>query len=87
MLRLLLRRNLSKSCASNILLLIMNYLNYGSWAAIKAAKLAGPSAPGSKTIPDAAAPDCLSGLSFVFTGELSSLSRDEATDLAKRFGG
>lgn len=27
------------------------------------------------------------GLSFVFTGELSSFSRDEATDIAKRFGG
>lgn len=54
---------------------------------MKAAKLAGPSAPGSKSVPDAAAPDCLSGLSFVFTGELSSFSREEAIDLAKRFGG
>ncbi|KAJ7444073.1 hypothetical protein B0H11DRAFT_1681714, partial [Mycena galericulata] len=27
------------------------------------------------------------GLSFVFTGELSSFSRDEAVDIAKRFGG
>jgi replication factor C subunit 1 len=32
-------------------------------------------------------PDCLAGLAFVFTGELSSFSRDEAIDLAKRFGG
>ncbi|KAF9449482.1 DNA replication factor C, large subunit [Macrolepiota fuliginosa MF-IS2] len=57
-----------------------------NWAAIKAAKLAGPSAPGSKEVPDGA-PNCLLGLSFVFTGELSSLSREEAVDLAKRFGG
>lgn len=27
------------------------------------------------------------GLSFVFTGELSSFSREEAVDLGKRFGG
>lgn len=32
-------------------------------------------------------PNCLAGLSFVFTGELSAFSRDEAIDLAKRFGG
>ncbi|EED84404.1 predicted protein, partial [Postia placenta Mad-698-R] len=43
--------------------------------------------PGSKPIPQAAAPDCLTGLTFVFTGELSSLSRDEAIELAKRHGG
>jgi replication factor C subunit 1 len=56
---------------------------------MKAAKLAGnsgPSAPGSKPIPEGE-PNCLAGLSFVFTGELSSLARDEAIDLAKRFGG
>ena len=29
----------------------------------------------------------LSGLAFVFTGELESFSRDEATDLVKCFGG
>jgi len=57
-----------------------------SWAAAKAAKLAGPVAHGSKEVPDGA-PDALAGLSFVFTGELSSFSRDEAVDLAKRFGG
>lgn len=49
--------------------------------------MAGPVAPGSKPIPQAAAPDCLAGLTFVFTGELSSLSRDEAIELAKRHGG
>lgn len=58
-----------------------------SWAA-KAQKLAsGPSAPGSKEVPEPADPNCLAGLTFVFTGELSAFSRDEATDLAKRFGG
>src|ERR1700733_5594407 len=57
-----------------------------SWAAAKAAKLAGPVAHGSKEVPDGV-PDALAGLSFVFTGELSSFSREEAVDLAKRFGG
>ncbi|KAJ7446899.1 replication factor RFC1 C terminal domain-containing protein [Mycena galericulata] len=57
-----------------------------NWAASRAAKLAGPAAPGSKAVPDGA-PNCLAGLSFVFTGELSSFSRDEAVDIAKRFGG
>ncbi|KAG6892127.1 hypothetical protein C0993_004764, partial [Termitomyces sp. T159_Od127] len=56
------------------------------WAAAKAAKLAGPVAHGSKQVPDGA-PNALAGLSFVFTGELSSFSREEAVDLAKRFGG
>ncbi|KAG8218227.1 putative replication factor C subunit 1 [Butyriboletus roseoflavus] len=58
-----------------------------NWAASKAAKAAGPRAPGSKTVPEPKSPDCLLGLSFVFTGELSSFSRDEAIDLAKRYGG
>jgi replication factor C subunit 1 len=58
-----------------------------SWAAAKAAKLAGPVAPGSKAVPEPKDPMCLSGLAFVFTGELESFSRDEAIDLAKRFGG
>jgi len=62
-----------------------NFLNIYSWAAKKAARLAGPAAPGSKEVPDGA-PDALLGLSLVFTGELSSFSREEATDLAKRFG-
>ncbi|KAF8075799.1 replication factor RFC1 C terminal domain-containing protein [Lyophyllum atratum] len=56
------------------------------WAAAKAAKLATPVAHGTKEVPDGA-PDALAGLSFVFTGELSSFSREEAIDLAKRFGG
>ena len=48
--------------------------------------MAGPVAPGSKAIPQPKASDPLAGLSLVFTGELSSLSRDEATELAKRHG-
>ncbi|KAG8738955.1 hypothetical protein FRC12_016486, partial [Ceratobasidium sp. 428] len=55
-------------------------------AAAKAAKAAGPTAHGSKDVPDGH-PNALAGLTFVFTGELSSFSREEATDLAKRFGG
>ncbi|KAL6304141.1 replication factor RFC1 C terminal domain-containing protein [Sparassis latifolia] len=58
-----------------------------NWAAAKAAKLAGPIAPGSKSVPEPAVADPLGGLSFVFTGELSSFSREEAISLAKRFGG
>ncbi|KAI0640589.1 DNA replication factor C, large subunit [Trametes meyenii] len=54
---------------------------------MKAARAAGPSNPGSKEIPVPKDPNCLAGLSFVFTGELSSLSRDDAVELAKRYGG
>lgn len=63
-----------------------HFFSRDSWAAKKAAQLAGPVAHGSKEVPDGA-PDALAGLSFVFTGELSSFSREEATDLGKRFGG
>ncbi|KAG8742351.1 hypothetical protein FRC10_001632 [Ceratobasidium sp. 414] len=52
-------------------------------AAAKAAKAAGPKALGSKDVPDGH-PNALAGLTFVFTGELSSFSREEAQDLAKR---
>ncbi|KAJ9111852.1 hypothetical protein QFC20_002439 [Naganishia adeliensis] len=55
------------------------------YAAAAARKAAGPAAPGSKEIPDGE-PNCLAGLTIVFTGELESLSREEAQDLAKRFG-
>lgn len=40
---------------------------------------------GSKEIP-VGADDCLGGLTFVFTGELSSIDRDSAIALAKRNG-
>lgn len=66
---------------------LLNLTLSPSWAAAKAARQAGPHAPGSKSIPEPKTPDCLLGLTFVFTGELSSFSRDEAVDLAKRFGG
>ncbi|GAA5840576.1 hypothetical protein JCM9279_007370 [Rhodotorula babjevae] len=47
---------------------------------------AGPVAPGSKEIPDGD-PDCLAGLTIVFTGELASLSREDGQELVKRYGG
>lgn len=31
--------------------------------------------------------NCLAGLTFVFTGELESLSREAGSDLVKRYGG
>lgn len=56
-----------------------------NWAEAQKRKAMGPAAPGSKEIPPGK-PNCLTGLTLVFTGELSSLSREEATDLAKRYG-
>ncbi|GAA5961951.1 hypothetical protein JCM8115_001625 [Rhodotorula mucilaginosa] len=47
---------------------------------------AGPAAPGSKEIP-VGDEGCLAGLTFVFTGELESLSREAGQDLVKRYGG
>ncbi|GJJ07431.1 hypothetical protein Clacol_001633 [Clathrus columnatus] len=49
-------------------------------------EILGPPQHGSKVIPEGEA-NCLAGLTFVFTGELTSLGRDEAIDLAKRYGG
>ncbi|KAK8845500.1 hypothetical protein IAR55_006213 [Kwoniella newhampshirensis] len=57
-----------------------------NWRAAAAARSAGPRAPGSKEIPEGA-PDCLAGLTFVFTGELESLGREEAQELVKRYSG
>lgn len=42
--------------------------------------------PGSKEIPDGAE-YCLAGLSFVITGVLDSLEREEAEELIKKYGG
>jgi replication factor C subunit 1 len=42
-------------------------------------------AAGSKDVPNGE-PNCLAGLALVFTGELGSFSREEAVDIAKRFG-
>jgi BRCT domain type II-containing protein len=53
-----------------------------NYFAYKAKKESGPKAPGSKEIPEGAE-NCLLNLSFVFTGDLSSLSRDQASDLVK----
>ncbi|KAG0307441.1 hypothetical protein BGZ97_000403 [Linnemannia gamsii] len=47
---------------------------------------AGPSALGSKEIPKGE-DNCLAGLTFVFTGELSSITREDAADLVKRYSG
>ena len=55
------------------------------WKAAAERRAAGPAAPGSKPIPEGR-PNCLAGLTLVFTGELSSLGRDDAVDLAKRYG-
>jgi replication factor C subunit 1 len=41
---------------------------------------------GSKEVPEGT-PNCFGGLTFVFTGELESLGRDECTSIAKRYGG
>ncbi|KAJ1559375.1 hypothetical protein HK096_000761, partial [Nowakowskiella sp. JEL0078] len=45
-----------------------------------------PKAYGSKEIPDGAE-NCLIGMTFVFTGELNSISRPDAEQLVKRHGG
>ncbi|KAK3149694.1 hypothetical protein QOZ80_3AG0221030 [Eleusine coracana subsp. coracana] len=45
-----------------------------------------PPHKGEKEVPEGAA-DCLSGLTFVISGTLDSLEREEATDLIKRYGG
>ncbi|CAK0781580.1 hypothetical protein CVIRNUC_005412 [Coccomyxa viridis] len=42
--------------------------------------------PGSKDVPRAH-PDCLTGKTFVITGNLESLGRDEATELVKKHSG
>ncbi|KAF9421647.1 hypothetical protein BGZ94_008791 [Podila epigama] len=47
---------------------------------------AGPSALGSKEIP-IGKENCLAGWAFVFTGELSSITREDAADLVRRYNG
>ncbi|KAJ3262664.1 hypothetical protein HK103_000193 [Boothiomyces macroporosus] len=37
--------------------------------------------------PPIGSPNCLAGLTFVFTGDLASLSREDSTDIIKRYGG
>lgn len=45
-----------------------------------------PVSAGSKPIPEGA-DNCLAGLTFVFTGVLDTLGREEAQNLVKRYGG
>lgn len=45
-----------------------------------------PPAAGSKEIPEGA-PNCLAGFTFVFTGLLETISREEGQELVKRYGG
>ncbi|GLT75813.1 hypothetical protein SLA2020_475100 [Shorea laevis] len=45
-----------------------------------------PPHKGEKEVPEGA-PDCLAGLTFVISGTLDSLEREEAEDLIKRYGG
>ncbi|KAG8501808.1 hypothetical protein CXB51_004680 [Gossypium anomalum] len=45
-----------------------------------------PPHKGEKEVPEGA-PDCLTGLTFVISGTLDSLEREEAEDLIKRYGG
>lgn len=47
---------------------------------------AAPAAQGSKELPTGEE-NCLAGLTFVFTGILDSISRDEGQQLVKRYGG
>ncbi|CAF1657040.1 unnamed protein product [Rotaria magnacalcarata] len=46
----------------------------------------GPDAPGSKTIPDGEK-NCLKNLTFVISGILESLERDECKNLIEKYGG
>ncbi|KAI5200573.1 DNA replication factor C, large subunit [Aureobasidium subglaciale] len=55
------------------------------WYNRSAADASAPSA-GGLDIPEGA-DNCLAGLSFVFTGQLTYISRDEGQNLVKRYGG
>ncbi|KAF3911457.1 hypothetical protein ABW20_dc0105512 [Dactylellina cionopaga] len=50
------------------------------------AKAAPPPPVGTKDVP-VGAENCLAGLTFVFTGNQQSISRDDAVELVKRYGG
>lgn len=54
--------------------------------ALKAAQAAAPQPSGEIEIP-VARDNCLAGLTFVFTGIMPRLPRDQAQDLVKRYGG
>lgn len=52
----------------------------------KARSTAAPAASGSVELPEGAE-NCLAGLTFVFTGVLNSLSREDGQQLVKKYGG
>lgn len=54
--------------------------------ALMKAQASGPQPTGDLEIP-VAADNCLAGLTFVFTGLMPRLTRDQAADLVKRYGG
>jgi replication factor C subunit 1 len=57
------------------------------WRAAQGGGNAGPPpASGAKEIPEGAE-NCLTGMTFVFTGLLESISREEGQELVKRYGG
>ncbi|XP_040191058.1 replication factor C subunit 1 isoform X2 [Rana temporaria] len=58
-----------------------NYMAYRSYLSRE-----GPKALGSKDIPQGA-DNCMEGLTFVITGVLESIERDEAKSLVERYGG
>jgi BRCT domain type II-containing protein len=51
------------------------------------AKKAAPAIVTESRPPPIGAPNCLSGMTFVFTGDLKSLSREDSSDIVKRYGG
>ncbi|CAD6440303.1 9c2a3a8f-2e39-4964-af94-6f11e5c32dcd [Sclerotinia trifoliorum] len=57
-----------------------------NWRAGGGGSSAAPPAAGCAEIPEGAE-NCLVGLTFVFTGVLNTISRDEGIELVKRYGG
>ncbi|KAF5101448.1 hypothetical protein D0Z03_000594 [Geotrichum reessii] len=57
-----------------------------NYFALKAAKDSGAQPSGDIIIPDARE-NCFAGMTFVFTGNLPRLSREEGQDIVKKYGG
>ena len=55
-------------------------------AYMKYLQRAGPRNPGGKPLPTGAE-NCLSGLTFVLTGVLETIDREETGELIKKYGG